>query len=144
MRRTLTEFREFITQANLVALAVAVVIGSALVSSLVRNMITPLIGALGGQPDFSELAFTINDSRFRYGEFANALVSFLFIAFALFVFVRPFNALMERLERRAGPTSRTRPCPECLSDVPVAARRCAYCTAEVGAAEEAPEVRPLT
>jgi large conductance mechanosensitive channel len=138
MRRMLTEFREFITQANLVALAVAVVIGSAfgaLVSSLVRNMITPLIGALGGQPDFSELVFTINDSRFRYGEFANALVSFLFIAFALFVFVRPFNALMERLERQSGPASRTRPCPECLSDIPVAARRCAHCTAEVGAAE---------
>jgi large conductance mechanosensitive channel len=105
-------------------------------------MITPLIAAIGGQPDFSELAFTINESRFRYGEFANALVSFLFVVLALVVCVRPFNALMQRLERQAGPTSRMRPCPECLSDIPVAARRCAHCTAEVGAAEEAPEVRP--
>jgi large conductance mechanosensitive channel len=139
VRRTLTEFREFITQANLVALAVAVVIGSAFgaaVSSLVRNLITPFIAALGGQPDFSELAFTINDSRFRYGEFANALLSFLFVAVALFVFVRPFNTLMARLERESGPAERSRPCPECLSDIPVAARRCAHCTAEVGAADE--------
>ena len=142
MRRMLAEFWKFVSQGNLVALAVAVVIGSAfgaLVSSLVRNLITPLIGALGGEPDFSTLAFTINDSRFRYGEFANTLLSFLVVAFALFVFVRPFNALMERLETRAGPASRTRPCPECLSDIPVAARRCAFCTAQVEAAEDAPQ-----
>src|SRR5215217_1355508 len=119
----LTEFREFISQGNLVALAVAVVIGSAfgaLVSSFVRNLLTPLIGAIGGQPDFSALAFTVNDSRFRYGEFVNALVSFLIVAFALFIFVRPFNVLMGRLERESGPASRSRPCPECVSNIPVA------------------------
>jgi len=140
MRRMLTEFWEFVSQGNLVAFAVAVVIGSAfsaLVSSLVRNLMTPLIGALGGQPDFSALAFTINDSRIRYGEFANALLSFLIVVLALFLSVRPFNAFLARVEKQAGPASRTRPCPECLTDMPVAARRCAFCTAEVGVAEEA-------
>ena len=140
MRRMLAEFWEFVSQGNLVALAVAVVIGSAfgaVVSSLVRNLITPLIGALGGEPDFSALAYTINDSRFRYGEFANALLSFVIVALALFVFVRPFNAFLGRMQKHAGPASRTRPCPECLTDIPVAARRCAFCTAEVGVADEA-------
>jgi len=141
MRRMLTEFWEFVSQANLVALAVAVVIGSAfsaLIASLVKNMITPLIGALGSEPDFSALAFTINDSRFRYGGFANALLSFVIVALALFLFVRPFNAFLARVEKQAGPASRTRPCPECLSDVPVAARRCAFCSVEIGVGAEEP------
>lgn len=98
------EFREFILRGNVVDLAVAVVIGAAfgaVVTSLVGDMITPLIAALGGQPDFSGLTFTINESQFRYGSFINAVISFLVIAAAIFfLVVKPANALMAR--RKAG------------------------------------------
>ena len=132
------EFRDFVLRGNVVDLAVAVVIGAAfgaVVASLVENLITPLIGAIGGEPDFSELSFTINGSRFGYGEFLNALISFLLIAAVVFfLVVKPLNELMERLKPGNAVHAPTRACPECLSDIPVQARRCAFCTAEVSPA----------
>jgi large conductance mechanosensitive channel len=130
-------FRDFILRGNLVDLAVAVVIGTAfgvIVAALVKDLITPLIAAIGGKPDFSNLSFTINKSRFLYGDFINALITFLIIAAVVyFLVVKPVAALLERLmpKKEVGPT---RSCPECLSDIPAAARRCAFCTAEVGPA----------
>ena len=130
------EFRAFLLRGNLVELAVAVVIGTAfaaLVTAFTQGLITPLIAAIGGQPDFSALSFTINDSRFRYGVFLNALISFLIVAGVVFFFVvKPLNTLMVR--KKAGPVAgeATRACPECFSEIPVRARRCAFCTAEVG------------
>ena len=134
----LKEFRDFVLRGNVVDLAVAVVIGAAfgaVVTAFVSSFVTPLIAAIGGEPDFSDLAFTINGSRFTYGAFFNALLSFLIIAAVVFFFVvRPLNALMAR-RRPEPPVDRiVRPCPECLSDIPEEARRCAFCTAEVGAA----------
>jgi large conductance mechanosensitive channel len=131
----LKEFRDFVLRGNVVELAIAVVIGAAfgaLVTSFVASFITPLIAAIGGKPDFSSLAFTINGSRFTYGSFFNALLSFLIIAAVIFFFVvRPLNTLMARLKPEPPLDQVTRPCPECLSDIPEAARRCAFCTAEV-------------
>src|SRR5215211_3749786 len=134
----LKEFRDFILRGNVVELAVAVVVGAAfgaVVTAFVSSFVTPLIAAIGGKADFSALAFTINGSRFTYGLFLNALVSFLIIAAVVFFFiVRPLNTLMAR-RRPEPPVDRVvRPCPECLSDIPQEARRCAFCTAEVGAA----------
>ncbi len=134
----LREFRDFVLRGNVVDLAVAVVIGAAfgaVVSSLVENLITPLIGAIGGQPEFSRLSFEINGSRFGYGEFLNALISFLLIAAVVFfLVVKPLNKLMERLMPGKPVDKPTRGCPECLSDIPLQARRCAFCTAEVSPA----------
>ena len=130
------EFRAFLLRGNLVELAVAVVIGTAfaaLVTAFTQGLITPLIAAIGGQPDFSALSFTINDSRFRYGVFLNALISFLIVAGVVFFFVvKPLNTLT--LRKKSGPAAgeATRACPECVSEIPVRARRCAFCTAEVG------------
>ena len=130
------EFREFILRGNLVDLAVAVVIGTAfgaLVTALVRDLITPLIAAIGGEPDFSGLTFTINESRFLYGDFINALVAFLIIAAVVFFFVvKPVNALMARFQPAPAVDVKTRACPECVSDIPFSATRCAFCTAVVG------------
>jgi large conductance mechanosensitive channel len=135
MPALLKEFRAFILRGNLVDLAIAVVIGTAftaLVSSFVSDLITPLIAAIGGEPDFGDLAFTINDSRFAYGSFINALITFLIIAAVVFFFVvKPVNALMERFKTEPDVERPTRECPECLSQVPEAARRCAYCTAQL-------------
>jgi large conductance mechanosensitive channel len=103
MKNVLAEFREFILRGNLVDLAVAVVLGAAfgaVVTSLVENLITPLIAAIGGEPDFSRLSFTINESRFGYGAFLNAMLSFLLIASAIFfLVVKPVNALLARMKR---------------------------------------------
>jgi large conductance mechanosensitive channel len=132
------EFRDFILRGNLVDLAVAVVLGAAfgaLVTALVTDLITPVIAAVGGKPDFSALSFTINDSRFLYGHFINALIAFLTIAAAVFFLViKPINALMERLKPGRPVDQETRECPECLSDIPAAAKRCAFCTSVVAAA----------
>jgi large conductance mechanosensitive channel len=127
-------FRDFILRGNLVDLAVAVVIGAAftaVITALVKDLITPLIAAIGGKPNFSNLAFTINSSRFQYGEFLNALITFLIVAAVVYFFVvQPVAALLDRLmpKKEVGPT---RGCPECLSDIPAAARRCSFCTSEV-------------
>jgi len=135
----LREFKQFIMRGNVVDLAVAVVIGAAfgaVVTAFVADLITPLIAAIFGKSDFSKLTLEINDSTFRYGAFLNAVISFVTIAAAVFFFVvKPLNVLAAR--RAAGaPTEdpTTRPCPECLSEIPVAARRCAFCTTEVAAA----------
>ena len=95
---------------------------------------TPLIAAIGGQSDFSALSFTVNGSRFRYGAFLNALVSFLIIASVVFVLVvKPLNTLMARKKAGTATGQETRPCPECMSEIPLRARRCAFCTVEIGA-----------
>ena len=126
----LAGFRNFISRGNVVELAVAVVIGTAfgvLVASLVADLLTPLIGAIIGEPDFSGLSFTINGSAFTYGNFINALIAFLSVAAAVYLFV---VLPLEKLEEmRHGPkAAEKRPCPECLSEVPVPAKRCAFCT----------------
>lgn len=132
------DFRTFLLRGNVVDLAVAIVIGvafAALVTSFVENLVTPLIGAIGGQPDFSALAFTINDSEFRYGSFLNALIAFLLIAAVVFfLVVKPVNALMARRRTEPDVEAETRECPECRSEIPRAATRCAFCTSEVPAA----------
>jgi large conductance mechanosensitive channel len=138
----LKQFREFILRGNLVDLAVAVVIGTAfaaVVTALVKDLITPLIAAVGGQPNFSGLKFEINDSEFLYGDFINALVAFLIVAAVVFFFViKPVNALMARFQPAPAVDVRTRPCPECISDIPASATRCAFCTSVVGPAASAP------
>ena len=138
MRSWSTEFREFLLRGNLVDLAVAVVIGvafTAVVTAFVADIITPLIAAIFGKPDFSSLDFTINSSRFAYGDFFNALLSFVIIAAVLFfLVVKPVNVLMARSKTEEHVAEETRECPECLSSIPAAARRCAFCTAEVGPA----------
>jgi large conductance mechanosensitive channel len=125
-------FREFIMRGNVVDLAVAVVIGAAfgaVVKAFVDNVITPVIAALFGQPDFSGLVFTVNGSVFRYGLFINALISFLLIAGAIYyVVVVPMNKMAEL--RRRGQDPETKECPECLSEIPHKARRCAHCGSE--------------
>ena len=129
------EFKEFLLRGNLVELAVAIVIGVAfasLVDAFVADLITPLLAAIGGQQDFAALTFTINGSVFRYGHFVNQLLSFLLIAAVVFFFVvKPVNALMARRKTESAVDELTRECPECLSSIPAAARRCAFCTAEV-------------
>ncbi|MEA2195057.1 MAG: large conductance mechanosensitive channel [Solirubrobacteraceae bacterium] len=141
----LKEFRQFILRGNLVDLAVAVVIGTAftaLVTSLVKNLVTPLIAAIAGEPDFSDLTFKIHGSRFLYGAFLNALISFLIIAAVVFfLIIKPVNVLMERFAPDTAVDVTTRGCPECLSDIPLAATRCAFCTARVPAVT-APDPAP--
>ena len=127
----LKDFRQFLLRGNVVDLAVAVVIGAAfgaVVTALVADLLTPLIAAIFGSHDFSALTFTINSSVFRYGSFFNAILAFVSIAAAVFFFVvRPINALMAR--NRTEPVNDTvRDCPECLSQIPVEAQRCAFCT----------------
>jgi large conductance mechanosensitive channel len=136
----LKEFRTFLLRGNLVDLAVAVVIGAAfgaVVTALVRDLVTPLIAAIGGKPDFSALAFTINGSRFAYGDFLNALLSFLIIAAVVFFLIlKPVGALLDRLQTGEAVDEPTRECPACLSQIPYAARRCAFCTEDVGPAAQ--------
>jgi large conductance mechanosensitive channel len=131
----LKEFRSFVLRGNLVDLAVAVVIGTAftaVVTALVRDIITPLIAAIFGKPAFASLHFTINGSRFAYGNFLNALLTFLIVAAVVFfLVVKPVNMFMARLRTEPDVESPTHGCPECLSQIPVAARRCAFCTSEV-------------
>jgi large conductance mechanosensitive channel len=131
----LKDFREFVLRGNVVDLAVAVVLGvafAAVITALVDGLITPLIAALGGKPDFSALAFTVNESTFRYGAFVNALISFVIVAAVIFfLVVKPINALMERRKTERPIDESVRACPECLSDIPAAARRCAFCAAAI-------------
>ena len=130
-------FKDFLLRGNVVDLAVAVVVGAAfgaVVAALVADIITPLIAAIFGQPDFGGLTFTINKSHFLYGSFLNALITFVSVAAVLFFFVvKPVNALMARLKPERPVEETTRECPECLSSIPKAASRCAFCTAQVGA-----------
>ena len=134
----LRDFREFLLRGNLVDMAVGIVIGlafTAVVTALVADLITPLIAAIFGTHDFSSLTFTINGSVFRYGDFINVLISFVLIATVVFfLVVRPVNAIMARRRTEPPVDSLTRPCPECLSEIPTEARLCAFCTTEVAAA----------
>jgi large conductance mechanosensitive channel len=132
----LQEFKDFILRGNVVDLAVAVVIGvafGAVVTALVKDIITPIIAAIFGKPDFSNLSFTIHKSHFLYGDFINAVITFVSVAAAIFFFVvKPLNFFLERRRRSvAEPESTDRQCPECLSTIPKAATRCAFCTAQV-------------
>jgi large conductance mechanosensitive channel len=136
MSSLLKEFRQFILRGSLVDLAVAVVIGTAfaaVVSALVADLVTPLIAAVGGKPDFQTLSFDINGSTFRYGHFLNALVAFVLVAAVIFfAVIKPVNVLMSRRKSDTPADATTRSCPECMSDIPIGARRCAFCTSQVG------------
>ena len=129
-------FRTFILRGNVVDLAVGVVMGVAfgtVVTALVKDFLTPLIAAIVGKPDFSALGFEINGTKFPIGDFINALISFLLVAAAVYFFVvLPVNTLMARVKRgEAPPDPTSKKCPECLSDIPIAARKCAFCTSAV-------------
>jgi large conductance mechanosensitive channel len=125
-------FRAFLLRGNVVDLAIAVVIGiafTAVVSAFVKDLVTPLIAALGGKPDFAGLYFTINNSKFLYGDFINAIVAFLIIAAVVyFLVVIPYGGLVARSRKEPPADPTTKKCPECLSEIPIGARRCAFCT----------------
>lgn len=129
-------FKAFILRGNVLDLAVAVVMGAAfgaVVTALVKDLLTPLIAAIVGKPDFSNIFFSVNKSKFAIGEFANAVISFVLIAAAVYFFVvLPVNKLLAHMRRGAAPPDpTTKKCPECLSTIPIAARRCAFCASEV-------------
>jgi large conductance mechanosensitive channel len=126
-------FRDFVLRGNVVDLAVGVVIGAAfgtVVTAFVKDLLTPVIAALVKKPDFSGLFFEMNGSKFLYGDFVNAVISFLLIAAAVYFFVvLPVNNLMKRFQKQAPPDRKK--CPDCRSDIAIDARRCAYCTSTV-------------
>lgn len=134
----LSGFKQFILRGNVVDLAVGVVIGAAfgaVVSAFTKDLLMPLIAALFGKPDFSAITYTINGSVFPVGDFINAVISFLLIAGAVYFFViTPLNALVKRMRKAPVPADpTTKKCPECLSEIPIDARRCANCTQPVTA-----------
>jgi large conductance mechanosensitive channel len=135
-------FKQFLLRGNVVDMAVGIVIGAAfggVVAALVKDLLTPLIAAIVRAPDFSGLSFTLNSSKFLYGDFINTLISFILIAAAVYFFVvLPVNALVARARRQPPADPTTRKCPECLSEIPIAARRCAYCTSELTGDATAP------
>jgi large conductance mechanosensitive channel len=128
----LKDFKKFVLRGNVVDLAVAVVIGAAfgaVVTSLVKDIFTPLIAAIIGKPDFSNLSFTINKSVFLYGDFLNALIAFLSIAVVVFFFVvQPINKLRAHADKNKIKEPDKKQCPECLSMIPIKAKKCMYCT----------------
>jgi large conductance mechanosensitive channel len=129
----LKEFKQFLLRGNVVDLAVGVVVGAAfgtIVTALVTDLLTPLIAAIAKVPDFSGLMFTINGSQFMYGHFINALISFLLVAGAVFFFVvKPMNTLIAKSKKDPVPADpTTKKCKECLSEIPLAAKRCAHCS----------------
>ena len=132
------DFKAFVLRGNVVDLAVGVVMGAAfgaVITALVKDLLTPLISAIFGQPNFGGLQFTVNHSKFLYGDFINALIAFLLIAVAVFFFiVQPVNALVARSRRAPAPEPDTKKCSECLSVIPAAAGRCAFCTSPQPAA----------
>lgn len=128
-------FRDFILRGNVVDLAVGVVIGAAfgtVVTAFVKDLLTPMIAAMAKQPDFSSLSFQINGAKFLYGDFANALISFLLIATAVYFFViLPINSLMKRFSPEPAPVPQMKKCSECKSLIDIEASRCPFCTSEV-------------
>ena len=130
-------FRQFLLRGNVVDMAVGIVIGAAfgtVVTGFVKGLLTPFIAALVKQPDFSALTFTINGSKFLYGDFINALISFVIVAGAVYFFVvLPMNTLTSKMKREPPAAPTTRKCPECLSEIPINARRCAFCTQVISA-----------
>jgi large conductance mechanosensitive channel len=127
-------FRDFVLRGNVVDLAVGVVIGAAfgtVVTALVKDLITPIIAAFAQKPDFSGFFFQVNGAKFLYGDFLNAVISFLMIAAAVYFFVvLPVNALMTRMQKPASAPDKKK-CPDCRSDIALDARRCAFCTSTV-------------
>jgi large conductance mechanosensitive channel len=125
------EFKQFLLRGNVVDLAVGVVIGAAfgtVVTALVSDLLTPFIAAIARVPDFSNMLFTINGSQFMYGHFINSLISFILVAAAVFFgVVKPMNMLVERSRKQAPLDPTTKKCTECLSEIPLAAKRCAHC-----------------
>ena len=125
-------FKTFLLRGNVVDLAIAVVIGVAfgvVITAFVKDLITPLIAALGGQPDFASLSFTVNKSRFLYGDFIDALLAFVIVAAVIYFFVViPYTAMVARSHKEPPADPTTKKCPECLSEIPIDARRCAFCT----------------
>lgn len=125
-------FKAFLMRGNVVNMAVGVIIGvafAAVVSAFVKDLVTPLIAAIGGKPDFSAIAFTLNGSKFLIGDFVNVLVSFLMIATVVYFFVvLPVNTLVARMHNEPPVDPTTKKCTECISDIPIQARRCAFCT----------------
>jgi large conductance mechanosensitive channel len=125
-------FKAFLLRGNVVDLAIGVVIGiafGAVITAFVKDLVTPLIAALFGKPDFSNLTFTINNSKFLYGDFINAALAFVIIGLVLYFFVVvPYGALVARSHKEPPADPTTKKCTECLSEIPVGARRCAFCT----------------
>ncbi len=128
----LKEFKQFLLRGNVVDLAVGVVIGAAfgtVVTALVSDLLTPLIAAIAKVPDFSNLIFKLNGSSFMIGHFINALISFILVSTAIFFFVvKPMNVLVQLSRKEDSPDPTTKKCPECLSEVPIGAKRCSHCT----------------
>jgi len=127
-------FKDFVTRGNVVDMAVGIVIGAsfgALVNALVKDLLMPIVAAIFKAPDFSTLSFTINGSVFMYGDFLNALVSFLILAAAIYFFVVvPINAMAAKVKKPETSAPATKKCPECLSDIPREAKRCAFCSSQ--------------
>lgn len=125
-------FKKFLLRGNLVDLAVAVIIGGAfalLIAALTKDFITPLLAAIVGKPDFSKLSFTLHKSKFMYGDFLNKVIAFVILAAVLYFFVVvPFSKLLDRFKPAPDEPSPTKECTECLSSIPEAARKCAFCT----------------
>jgi large conductance mechanosensitive channel len=138
MQDVLREFKQFLMRGNVIDLAVAVVIGAAfgaVINSLVNDLLMPVIAMIFGKPDFSALTFTINDAVFRYGAFITAVINFVLVAAAIFFFViKPVNVMIARSRREPPADPTTMKCPFCVSEIPVGASRCAFCTSELAAA----------
>ena len=128
-------FRQFLLRGNVVDMAVAVVIGAAfgtVVTGFVKDLLTPLIAAIVKQPDFSALTFTVNDSKFLYGDFLHALIAFVLVSAAVYFFVVvPVNALIARAHKEPPADPTTKKCPECRSEIAIDAKRCAFCTSQL-------------
>ncbi len=128
-------FRQFLLRGNVVDLAVGVVVGAAfgaVVAAFVKNLLTPLIAAIAGKPDFSAFFFVVNGAKFAYGEFLNALIAFLLVSAAVYFFVVvPVNHLVSRARREPPADPTTKKCPECMMEIPIDAKRCAHCTSEL-------------
>ena len=133
--KLLNDFKQFLLRGSFVDMAVALVMALAVfavVTALIEDLVTPIIAAIAGEPDFSALTFEINKSIFRYGHFINAVITFILMAAAVFFFiVVPVNALIARSRKEPPADPTTRKCPECLSEIPVDARRCAFCASQV-------------
>lgn len=135
--KILNDFKQFLLRGNFVDMAIALIMALAafaVVQALIKDLLTPIIAAIVGKPDFSALDFTINKSTFRYGDFINAVITFVLTGAAVFFFiVVPMNAFIARSRKEPPVDPTTRKCPECLSEIPIDARRCAFCTSQVRA-----------